>query len=461
MAHFAFLCVPAAGHLRPLIELARELVRRGHQATFFHHQDVAPLVEGFGLAFRPIGNAVPAGSLAHVIAAASKVSGPFHLLPLIRQFAQGSAMMCDDLPDALRKLSIDAIVGDWIEPAVGLVAMHLRLPYVSVAAALPLNWEVGVPSPFVGWPYGETRFHIGRNIAAQHVAEIVQRPLRNIVRTYAARWSLGDKRSVQDCASGFAQIAQLPRSLDYPRRSLIGCFHYCGPLRAPTPSSTTPRRRTGRAFASLGSLQGHRDNIFELIAKATAANGLSLTIAHGGRLSASAATRLARGATVRDFVAYDEIFAEVDVAILHGGMNGTLDALAHGVPTVMIPLAYEQAAIAERTRYAGVGLACPKTARAGRLTHVIGEVLRNPAYAAKAAAVRSDIRAAGGVVRAADIVEQVQRTGQPCLNADAIAAAPELACFAFDADRLETLEAPIGPRNDSGHRHVQADEVID
>ena len=382
MAHFAFICVPATGHIAPIAELARELVRRGHRATFVHHPDVAPLIETLGLEFHPIGaSALPAGALAQALAAASQVSGPFGLVPLIRDFARGSAMFCEGLPDVLRTLSVDAIVGDWIEPAVGLVAEHLGLPFVSVAAALPLNWEPGVPSPFVGWSHGDTRFHRARNIAAQYVAQQMQRPIREVVRTYSVRWGLAAKHSVQSCASSYAQIAQLTPALDYPRRDLIGCFHYCGPLRAPAAPSSEPRRRAGRAFASLGSLQGHRADVFERIAAAAAANGLDLTIAHGGRLPPPAVARLARRAHVHDFVAYDRIFAEVDVAILHGGMNGTLDALAHGVPTVTIPLAYEQASIAERTRYAGVGLVCRKGAPARRLARTIREVVENPVYA--------------------------------------------------------------------------------
>ena len=457
MSHFAFICVPVTGHVGPLVEMARELVRRGHRATFIHHPDVAPLVGG--LDFHPVGSTLPAGSLARATVAASKVTGPFGLPPLIREFSRGSAMLCEELPDALRALSIDAIVGDWIEPAVGLVAQHLSLPYVSVAAALPLNWEPGVPSPFVGWAHGGTRFHRARNIAAQHVAQMMQRPLRDVVRTYATLWDLGARQSVQDCASPYAQIAQLTPSLDYPRRALIGCFHYCGPLRAPAPLSTAPRRRTGHAFASLGSLQGHRADLFEKIAAAVAANGLDLTIAHGdvSRPQPWRGSHATRACAISSTTT--RIFAEVDVAILHGGMNGTLDALAHGVPTVTVPLAYEQASIAERTRYAGVGLVCRKSAPARRLAHTIGEVVENPVYAGKAALVRDEIHAAGGVVRAADIVEQVQRTGRPCLNAKTVADAPELAAFALGADRPDGAAGDIAA-GASGCRSVPADEIV-
>ena len=84
----------------------------------------------------------------------------------MRDFAGTTAMLCEELPAMLRALSIDVIVGDWVEAAAGLVAEHMELPFVSVAAALPFNWEKGIPSPYVGWAYGETRLHRARNIAA-------------------------------------------------------------------------------------------------------------------------------------------------------------------------------------------------------------------------------------------------------------------------------------------------------
>ena len=404
--------------------LARELMSRGHSATFLHHPDVAPIIRNLGLDFTPLdAPTVSSSSLAQVLEAASQVKGLLGIRPLIREFARGTAMFCEELPKVLPALSVDAIVGDWIEPAAGLVAHHLKLPYVSVAAALPLNWEPGVPSPFLGWAYGKTRWHRYRNVAAQHVAHMIQRPLHDVIATYSERWGLGPNRSVNQYASGYAQIAQLTPSLDYPRRSLIGCFHYCGPFRAPAEAQRPdrPRERTGRAFASLGSLKGHRADIFDKIADATDAVGLDLTIAHGGRLAPEDAKRLARRATVRDFVSYDQALRDVDVAILHGGMNGTMDALSQGVPLVTIPIAFEQGAIAARTLYAGVGLVCRPHALKWRLAGLIREVVENRAYGDAAAALRDEIRAAGGVRRGADIIEHVARTRTACLNEKAAA----------------------------------------
>ena len=437
MSHFAFIGVPTSGHLAPMVAIAHELVRRGHEATFFHHPDVERLVAASNLDFVPLGGSgVAAGRLDAAIERAGRVRGFVGVGPVIRDLAAGTAMFCEKLPAALRAHGVDLIVGDAIEPACGLVAHHLGLPHVSVAGALPLNWAPGDVSPFVGWSYHGGCGARYANMAAQWVAERLQGRIRDVVLAYARAWNLPANRRVQDWASGFAQITQLTPSLDFPRRSLIGCFHYCGPLRScPTYAATAGASRTNRrrAFASLGSLQGHRADVFERIADAAEMLDLDLTIAHGGRLAPAAVARLSRRATVHEFVDYAGILTESDVAIMHGGMNGVLDALTHGVPLVLSPLAYEQGAIAARVTRAGAGVACRPRAPGKHIAAAIAMVLGHPSYVHRASTLRREIAAAGGAGRAADIVEQVARTGRPCINAATVAVDRTLAGYALGA----------------------------
>ena len=341
---------------------------------------------------------------------------------LVDEFARSTAMLCDMLPDVLCEISADLIIGDWVEPAAGLVARRMSVPHVSIAAALPLNFEPGVPPPFFGSAYGRRFWHRYRNIAVQYGSQAVQAPLREVIGSFSKRWGLGLLSRMEQCASGFAQIAQITPALDYPRRSLIGCFHYCGPLRGTGHSPKgTLQKTSNRAFASLGSLQGHRMDIFERIADAAVSCDLELTIAHGGRLGRDQIARLAaKGADVHDFVSYDDVFRQTDIAILHGGMNGVLDALANGVPIVAMPLAFEQPAIATRVRRAGAGLVCSPRASRRQIARAIQNVRLNPSFTEAAKLVAKEIYEAGGCGRAADIVEYVARTGRPLLRADAI-----------------------------------------
>lgn len=428
MSHFACIVMPHHGHIDPMAVLARELERRGHEVTFFHVADVGPRVRRHGLDFVALGAAThPPGWLEAATRRLGQVNGYVRLRAVLKDIAGVTAMLCDELPAALRAHRIDFVIADQIEAAGGLTAYHLGLPFVSLAAMLPMNWEEGVPSPFVGWSYGESRWHRYRNIASAFGAKKAVGPIGDVIESVATRWRIMRGRQIERYMSGFAQISQLTPSIDFPRRSLIGCFHYCGPLRE---GAIQPKAagRTGRAYASLGTLQGHRLALFERILRATQSCGLELTITHGGRLSDDEARRLSRKAEVRDFVVQGEVLRSVDVAILHGGMNTVLDALAAGVPLVVLPLAFEQGATAARVARSGAGRRCrPYLAPPGRLAATIGEVAGNPAYAERAATIRDEIARAGGVVRAADIVEHVARTGRPCLNDEARAREPAAA----------------------------------
>ena len=63
MTHFAFLTPPYAGHLNPMLALARTLVDRGHRATFVAQPDVGPKVARPGIGFAPVGSAaIPWGA---------------------------------------------------------------------------------------------------------------------------------------------------------------------------------------------------------------------------------------------------------------------------------------------------------------------------------------------------------------------------------------------------------------
>ncbi len=408
MAHFAFIAPPLPGHLNPLLSLAGTLVGRGHRATFLHMPDVARLVNRSGVGFHPIGaDTHPIGTLDASVARMASLNGPFGLRAMIAETAGQTDMIARAAPDAMRALGIDAVVADQMEPAAGLVAEHLDLPFVTTATGLPINREPAVPPPYVDWPHDASERGVWKNRGGYRVSDWLMSGVGDVVERNAARLGVSPRRRADQGFSPAAQLAQAVRGLDFPRQHLPGSFHYLGPFRDPETANWSLPDPDARplVFCSLGTLQGSRAEIFRNVASACDALGLRLVIAHGGRLNARAAARLPADPLVYDFVPQRAVLAQCALAITHAGFNTVLDALSFGVPLVAIPLAFEQPATAARMARAGVAEIVPKGAGPSRLRRAVETVLADGSYRRRASELAMEIAGAGGVERAADLTE--------------------------------------------------------
>lgn len=404
MAHFAFVAPPLRGHYRPLSRLAAELIARGHRATFVHQADAAPLVEAEGAGFEAIGASAP--PVAGWTAPMARIRGLTGLGGVMSGMARFTDMVCREAPAALRRIGADALIVDQLESGGGLVAEHLGLPFASVAVTLPINREPGVPPPYVGWRFDPGAKGERRNRGGWRVADLLMRGVGDSIERNSKRLGLPPRRRLDDCLSPRLQISQMVPGLDFPRQALPAGFHYTGPFLggAAEPFDLPPGDERPLVYCTLGTLQGSRAGIFRKVAEACAKLDLRLLISQGnlGRLKPA---DLAGDPLVHDWVPQESVIARADLVVCHGGMNTVLEPLAAGLPMVALPLAFEQSAIATRLEYAGVARVLRPRASARRLAEAIAEVRNVPAYRQRAAAVRREIGAAGGVGRAADLIE--------------------------------------------------------
>lgn len=395
MAHFVLIAPPYAGHINPMLAIAAALCGRGHRATLLHTGPTP---------------AVPAGVATLRLELPPPGLVPFSPLPPVRLTAQRTASLLQVLPAVLDRLGATALVVDQLEPAGALAAAARGLPWITVANALAVNREDGVPPPFTAWTWRPGLAARNRNRAGWQVHDLFMRPLSRVIADWAAAHGLA-MRDLDDTFSPLAQLTQLVPGLDFPRTELPAGFHYVGPLRLSPPPQAAPRRLV---FASLGTLQGHRAGLFRDIARAAQACATDLLIAHGGRLAGDAAATLPGRPDVRDFVPQAEVLAGAAALVGHGGMNTVMDALAAGVPAVLVPLAFEQAAIAARVVRAGAGIAVHGwPLRARRLGAALAAVLDDPAYRQAAAVLQGQVARAGGAARAADIILEAVALGAP------------------------------------------------
>lgn len=404
MAHFAFVAPPLRGHYRPLSNLAAELIARGHQATFLHHPDAAPLVEAEGAGFEPIGRGAP--PVERWTRPMAKISGLIGLGGMMNGMVRFTDMFCREAPDAIRRIGADALIADQLEAGGGLVAEHLGLPFASIAVTVPINREPGIPPPFVGWRFDPGEKGVKRNLGGWRVSDFLMRGIGDSIERNAGRLGLRSRRRLEDCLSPSLQICQMVPSLDFPRKALPAGFHYTGPFRGGAPAEFQLPPGDGRplVYCTLGTLQGSRAGIFRKVARACAELDLRLLITQGNRGRPKLGD-LPGKPMIYDWVQQEAVLALADLVVCHGGMNSVLEPLAAGLPMVVMPLAFEQSAVAARLEHAGVARALSRRTSARRLADAIAEVRATPRFRERAEAVRVEIGEAGGAARAADLIE--------------------------------------------------------
>lgn len=408
--HIAIIAPPTAGHFNPLLALGAVLAATGSEVTIVHVADAAPLASDPAVRFAALDHpADRAGILATYMAALAKPSGLIGLPRMIRSTAAMTALLLEALPAALTRLGIDAVIADSVEPAGALVARHLGVPFVTAITGLPLLKEPTVPPPFLGWTYRADAIGLNRNRGGYAVSDLLMRPITATVATYARRWGLDPDPRYQ--WSDRLQIAQCPARLDFPRAALPPSFRYGAPWRRREAAETLPiDDDRPLIFCSLGSLQGARRPLFAAMTRACAAVGARAVVAHGGGLSDREAASLPGDPVVRAFLPQTLVLRQCAAAILHGGFNTVIDALAAGLPIVAVPLAFEQPATA--ARLARVGAACvvsPASAGRGGLEPALRRVLTEPRYRQAARLFAADMATGGGATDAAALVDAALR----------------------------------------------------
>ncbi|HVF83751.1 MAG TPA: glycosyltransferase [Sphingomicrobium sp.] len=404
MAHFALICPPFASHIHSFAVLGEELVRRGHRATFVLNAG-AP-VRGTELPVERVAARAGDPSIDRILRSAIRPSGLLGTLRTIADSAAQTDQLCAGAPAILQRLGADAIIADQLEPAGGLLGAGLRLPFVSLAVALPINSAPGVVLPFLDWPYDASPRGLKRVRGAERITRLLSRRQRRVVASWSDRFALHpQRRTLEDCLSPYAQIAQVVRGYDFPRPEPMA-FVGVGPLRRPAeeaadqplPFDFHPHRPL--VFATFGTLQGGRIRLFRAIAQACREAGADLLVAHGGQLSPNEAASI--GATfVTDFVPYRAVLKHASLCITHGGSNTVLDALACGVPLLVRPVAFDQKGNLARVLHHGLG---ERLAGQG-IAAQIRRVLADPTIRDRCLAIAVEISQAGGRSRAADIAE--------------------------------------------------------
>jgi MGT family glycosyltransferase len=407
------LCFSSPGHYYPLTALGRRLQSRGHEVVFFQVADLERPIQAAGLKFRQIGHEdFPVGSLRARDEEVAKLKGVAALRCTLRAIERKAMMLFREAPAAIRDEGIDAVIVDQIEMAGGTVAEHVGLPFVSAAAALPVNMDTSVPPCTVPWSHGVGIAARLRNWAGNAAFERIYSGVVLTINHQRRAWGLPAVRGWNGTFSKLAQVSQLPAALELPGRHLPPGFHHTGPWtdaagREPVDfpwQRLDPSRRL--VYASMGTLVNGILPTFRVIAEACAGLGTQLVISLGGGQDPALLRDLPGDPIVVGYAPQLELIRRSSLTISHGGLNTTLESLAEGVPMVVLPVTYDQPGVGARVEWSGVGRSIPiGRLTVDRLRDAVRLVLDNPLYRERARQLQLSIEAADGVNRAADLIE--------------------------------------------------------
>ncbi len=426
MTHFAVFSPGLIGHLNPMCALGRELQRRDHKVTFFHIPDLEARIKKSGLDFYPIGHSeFPIGSSEAFSKKLGKMSGKSGRKLTMDWVARETTMFFREAELALKDNGVEMLLVDHASKAGGTIAEKLNLPFITIYNALITNREAGVPPYFTNWTYNQAWWAKLRNQVGNYIADRTSSSTWKIIQQQRINWNLPLHINRDDSHSKLAQICQLPKEFDFPRVNLPSCFHYTGPLQDPSGSEPLSfpdipfpweklKAEKPLIYASLGTLQNKKPEIFQIIAEACKDLDAQLVISLGNPNNKPSDYNLPDTAIVVAYAPHQKLIARSSLVITHAGMNTTLGALSSGVPMVAIPITNEQPGIAARIKWTGAGqIITLRNLTTSKLRDAVQLVLKDISFKNNALNLQKAIQEAGGIKKAANIIEEAISTSIP------------------------------------------------
>jgi MGT family glycosyltransferase len=364
---------------------------------------------------------LPIDSSAEAISKLGQLQGLAALQYTVYLLKQLSIVMLRDAPAAIKAAGVDALLVNQGVVEGGTIADYLGLPFVTVCSAVVLNREPTIPPFCTDWQYSPARWARVRNQIGYAVLNRLAKPMKDLLDDYRHKWKLPRYSSPNDAYSPLAQISQAPAEFEFPRQELPPWFHFTGTYhtvasRIPVPFPDDQLNGKPLIYASMGTLQNRLKWVFETIAAACEEMDAQLVISLGGSAKAESLPNLPGNPLVVEYAPQLELLKKATLMITHAGMNTTMECVQQGVPMVAIPVTNDQPGVAARIAWTGAGQVVPlRQLKVPRLRNAIAQVLSQESYKQQALRLQAATLRAGGVRRAADIIEQAISTGKPVL----------------------------------------------
>lgn len=414
------LTSPGKGHANPLCAIGGELAARGHAVTVISAPDAGPVAKAAGLNFVAVASsAFPSGRVIERRYGVEKLTG----LEANEAFAKVFAVLCkaffEEAVPVIHDLGLEFLIADQLFPIGRTVVDIVELPFVTICPSAIVNPSLEVPS-FLS-PFEYRAGLLGKLLNLWSYIWYLQGQTSTVIEAVNECRKKAGLHTVllplnadEYINSPIATIVPMPRSLEFPRSDLSEHTHFVGTLESSKARPDVPfpwdRLKDDFIYASFGTHNISRE-ILPQVAEACERLNRQAVISLGGHKQSLS---FPDSSIVVDYAPQLELLGKAALCVTHAGVNTTIESLTRGIPLLAIPLVNDEPGISSRIKHAGVGdRVLPKELSVPLLAERIEKVLNDPTYKANAVKMAGEIARAGGVKRAADVIEQAMTTNQP------------------------------------------------
>ena len=357
--------VPFAGHLFPLMDLARHAQSRGIAdvrvlSTEESQETVAMMQLTFHALLPGQGHKV-----REIAESASQVgSNPFRLFGQLKQNLALLANVRGELLGLWRRDPPDLVIADFVVPIAGIVARQLGIPWwTTMPSPCVLETNDGTPAYLGGWAYRPDAFGRSRDFCGRKFVRAFKRSVAFLTRKQLRCLGFSGlyrEDGLEAIYSGERILALGIEAFEFPRHwpahvRFIGPVTGCPPFTFCEPHFVPGKRHV---LVTLGT---HLWWAKEQVAAATLtlARAMPDCVFHFTKGRASGSEPQIDGNLHHyDFIPYDAYIHRYDAAIVHGGTGVVYSCLKAATPMLVWPHDYDQFDHAARIVAHRLGLRC-------------------------------------------------------------------------------------------------------
>jgi MGT family glycosyltransferase len=395
---YLFLNLPLYGHVNPTLAVVQELVKRGHQVSYYLPERFHRVIQATGATFRSYQSPIN----PQWVFDASDL--PRSLPDLL---VKESRQVLPQILERMRAEQPDCLVYDRLCVWGNIVAQVLNVPAIALHTTYVRQGETK----------GEEAGRTETTLCSQ-----VQMPSRQ------SHLDVPDARN--DQKSDWEKLCEayhvppskvaaqrfivfLPKEWQPNGHVLDNRYLFVGPSILPRHeesdflfdhlSDTLPI-----LYISLGTIVSNQPTFFQLCLEVFDGQRWQVVLSVGKQMDLAALGSVPDNFLVAPHVPQLEILPRTHVFLTHAGMNSTMESLYYGVPMVAIPQTHEESITAHRIAQMGLGVMLERKAvNAATLREAVERVANDISFRQRAQIMQRIIRREpSGYQRAADAMIQ-------------------------------------------------------